>query len=206
MLKRFQRRALMHLWSWAGASNAIPAAMVRRFEDTCKDTGVQVTDAGAEVPDIGPEPEAEDRAAVDLEKATSPSVTSATKFASSECMVRLQNDYHQLQREVQTLHTKVEILHSRLDAAHLIEPEAHSELEQRLEAVEKRIPPECSLFSSEAGVGSCAMTPTPTKQLLTPTPTKQPRSASKQPVDFCVKASRWKDCRGRFCRPPSPAR
>ena len=103
----------------------IPAAMVRRF----KDTGVQVPDAGAEVPDIGPEPEAEDRAAVDLEKATSPSVTPATKFASSECMVRLQKDFRQLRREVQTLH-------SRLDAAHLIEPEAHRELMQRLAAVE----------------------------------------------------------------------
>ena len=189
----------MHLWSWAGASNA-------SRQPCFKDTGVQVPDAGAEVPDIGPEPEAEDRAAVDLEKATSPSVTSATKFASSECMVRLQNDYRQLRREVQTLH-------SRLDAAHLVEPEAHRELEQRLAAVEKRIPPESSLFSSEAGVGSGAMTPTPMTSLpglgspsQPRSASKQPRSASKQPVDFCVKSSRWRDCRGRFCRPPSPAR
>ena len=185
-----------------GRFERIPAAMVRRF----KDTGVQVPDAGAEVPDIGPEPEAEDRAAVDLEKATSPSVTSATKFASSECMVRLQNDYRQLRREVQTLH-------SRLDAAHLVEPEAHRELEQRLAAVEKRIPPESSLFSSEAGVGSGAMTPTPMTSLpglgspsQPRSASKQPRSASKQPVDFCVKSSRWRECRGRFCRAPSPAR
>ena len=27
-----------------------------------------------------------------------------------------------------------------------------------------------------------------------------------KPVDFCTKSSRWRDARGRFCRPPSPAR
>ena len=27
-----------------------------------------------------------------------------------------------------------------------------------------------------------------------------------KPVDFCTKSQRWRDARGRFCRPPSPAR
>ena len=27
-----------------------------------------------------------------------------------------------------------------------------------------------------------------------------------QPVDFCTISGRWRDSRGRFCRPPSPAR
>ena len=43
-----------------------------------------------------------------------------------------------------------------------------------------------------------------------PAPTAEPsrppsqRSASRRPFDFCEKASRWRDRRGRFCRPPSP--
>ena len=28
---------------------------------------------------------------------------------------------------------------------------------------------------------------------------------SGKPVDFCIKSRRWRDARGRYCRPPSPA-
>jgi activator of HSP90 ATPase len=27
-----------------------------------------------------------------------------------------------------------------------------------------------------------------------------------QPVDFCLISNRWRDAKGRYCRPPSPAR
>ena len=169
--------------------------MVRRF----KDTGAQAPDAGAEVPDIRPEPE--DRAAVDPEKATSPSVISAAELAS------LQDDYRQLRREVQTLQSRLDAhlvsdieLGKRsaiidLDAAHLIEPDAAVEAEPQLE--EEEIPLECALVAS-ASEGDPVRKEMP--------PCGRPRSASRQPVDFCVKSSRWRDCRGRFCRAPSPAR
>ena len=160
--------------------------MVRRF----KDTGAQAPDAGAEVPDIRPEPE--DRAAVDPEKATSPSVISAAELAS------LQDDYRQLRREVQTLQSRLDAhlvsdmeLGKRsaiidLDAAHLIEPDAAVEAEPQLE--EEEIPLECALVAS-ASEGD-----------------PSEGDASRQPLKFCVKSSRWRDCRGRFCRAPFPAR
>jgi hypothetical protein len=130
-----------------------------------------------------------------------------------------------MQSEVRTLQGRVQILEKRLDAHRVRQIEKADLVGDEVVGDEGKLEVEIAEHNDDISIcegdGNAAASQAPLGQAgprsakpakpgegakADPArPSRAQRRPSRQPVDFCVRSSRWRDAKGRFCREPSPA-